>query len=246
MSKYSKRFTTFNLYIRGFVHVFLLILIVLIGIAGIGYFAFKNGQIRPNADHPLDENNTSPNPLLYTPTPSISVSDTSNWKLYENDDYNFSFKYPKGATVMEVNNKYITVSKIEDNPSNSYVISIFVIENFKQETNEQVFAQRANISNIDLKTHVDIEEMSLSNFDTTRFVQDSDNFKYQSLPYTNYLTAGNDLTIHIVTSEYSGKFDGKNTQVFENSTSLEIPQILSTFKFTIEQKTCEIGKIYEN
>ena len=45
MNKYSKRFTTFISTKRGFIHLFLLVIIVIIAVAGIGYYAFKRGQL---------------------------------------------------------------------------------------------------------------------------------------------------------------------------------------------------------
>ena len=43
MNKYSKRFTAFISTKRGFIHLFLLVIIVIIAVAGIGYYAFKSG-----------------------------------------------------------------------------------------------------------------------------------------------------------------------------------------------------------
>ncbi len=58
-------------YQRGFIHIFLLILIVIVGIGAIGYFAYKNGRI----------NLTPSNIPLSSPTPIIQTYDNfSNFK----------------------------------------------------------------------------------------------------------------------------------------------------------------------
>ena len=74
---------------RGFVHILLLIVIVLIGIAGISYFAYKNGQVN------IPSQNTSTSP---TPTAS---EETENWKTYTSTNLNISFKYPNDFRVLE-------------------------------------------------------------------------------------------------------------------------------------------------
>src|SRR3989344_8625754 len=85
----QKGFAAFGLHARGshkygHAHIFLLIVIVLVGIAGIGYFAYKNGQVKI----------PSPNNPLSSATPPVSSIDTSNWKTYKNEAYGFEVKYP--------------------------------------------------------------------------------------------------------------------------------------------------------
>jgi hypothetical protein len=62
-------------YSTGFVHFFLLLIIALVAFAGIGYFAYKSGQVKIN---------DSPSALIAT----------SDWKKYEYKSYDFSFEYP--------------------------------------------------------------------------------------------------------------------------------------------------------
>lgn len=72
---------------QGFVHLFLVLVVVLVGIAGIGYYAIKNGQIKTTPQ-------LFPTPTTFPNTPTPTPGPTSDWKTYSSQGYNFSFKYP--------------------------------------------------------------------------------------------------------------------------------------------------------
>jgi len=67
---------------KGIVHFLLLLTFAILAFGTIGYFAYKNQQIRFNK------------PTHVTPTPHQTV----NWKTYINDKYGFTFKYPNEET----------------------------------------------------------------------------------------------------------------------------------------------------
>lgn len=69
--------------LRGSAHL-LLILIVLIGIGALVYYSVRNGTIRTTTT--LE---SSP-----TPTTERHAKDLTNWKTYQNTEYNFNIKYP--------------------------------------------------------------------------------------------------------------------------------------------------------
>ncbi len=83
-------------YFSGFIQIFLALLVAVIGIGAIGYFAYKNGQIKvpsqniSNAPSPtttateLIENNNT-----LTPQPLKKVSIPSNWKSFTDQDFEF-------------------------------------------------------------------------------------------------------------------------------------------------------------
>ena len=75
--------------LRGFVHLFVPLILALIVFAGIGYYAYKNGQIKL----------TSQNNIF--PPPTINLEETTNWKTYNNLSNNFQIKYPGGWDVKE-------------------------------------------------------------------------------------------------------------------------------------------------
>jgi len=82
VNKNSKRFITLSLHECGFAHLFLLVVIVVIGIVGLLYYSWQKGMMKtaPTLD------------LFPTPTPDTYIS--GNWKAYENDYWGFKLKYP--------------------------------------------------------------------------------------------------------------------------------------------------------
>lgn len=94
---------------RGFTHIMLLLIVTLLGIAGIGYFAYKNGRISKlnTVPAPIDpmtgekgslSGNNSSNTNI-TPTPTINNIDASNWKTYTNRKYGLVLKYPEDYEI---------------------------------------------------------------------------------------------------------------------------------------------------
>ena len=82
-------------YSKGFVQIFILIILVLVGVGGIGYYAYKNGQIK------FPPQNTTPiNP---SPTPDP----TAVWKVYNDPEGKFSFKYPDRFVIATENKKEV-------------------------------------------------------------------------------------------------------------------------------------------
>ncbi len=70
---------------KGFVEVLILIILALIVIGGIGYYAYKNGQMKL-------PNQTAPTNLTSAPDP------TANWETYTSTQFNFSIKHPTSWT----------------------------------------------------------------------------------------------------------------------------------------------------
>ena len=95
---------------KGFEHIFLLIVIVLVGIGGIGYFAVKNGQIKT----------TSQKANLISPSPTTK-DNASDWKTYrfernyKNGYLGFEIKHPQEWKVLENLEEGGTISFFEKN-----------------------------------------------------------------------------------------------------------------------------------
>ena len=79
-NKLTKGFAKYHT-IFGFTHIILLMAIVLIGIAGVGYFAYKNGQVK------------IPSQSITSPV-SDTMSESAIWQTYTNEKYLFSVRYP--------------------------------------------------------------------------------------------------------------------------------------------------------
>ena len=88
MERNLKGFTRYNT-ISGYAHLFLLVIIVLIGTGGLLYYSWQKGLIK-----------TTPSQKL-SPTPTISLNETSDWKTHYNVEYGFSFEYPEYLVIQE-------------------------------------------------------------------------------------------------------------------------------------------------
>ncbi|OGM33554.1 hypothetical protein A3D01_01205 [Candidatus Woesebacteria bacterium RIFCSPHIGHO2_02_FULL_39_13] len=71
---------------KGNVHFFLLIIVVIIAFTGIGYWAYKNGQIKI---------------LQPNPSQTINLNQTDYWKTYRNENWGFEVSYPPNWTYIE-------------------------------------------------------------------------------------------------------------------------------------------------
>lgn len=83
----------------GFAHLIVVILIVIIGIGALGYFAYKNGQVKISTEttssSPTSQQNPSLSPTRIVVQKTTLTSDpTANWKTYNDSNNQFSFKYP--------------------------------------------------------------------------------------------------------------------------------------------------------
>src|SRR3990172_3636862 len=66
---------------KGFTHLFLILALALIAVVGIGYYAYKNGQIKIPSSQKL------------TPTPTPPLKTTANWRTYTNNKYGYFLSY---------------------------------------------------------------------------------------------------------------------------------------------------------
>ena len=74
---------------KGFVHLFLVVVIVIIGIGGIIYYSWQKGLIK-----------TTPSQKV-SPTPTINLDRVANWRTYRNDKYLFEISYPDNWRLEE-------------------------------------------------------------------------------------------------------------------------------------------------
>lgn len=72
---------------KGFAPIIAIVLLALVGL--IGYLGYQNFQLR-NAPSP------TPSP---TPRASTTPDPTANWKMYENNTYKYSLKYPSSWKI---------------------------------------------------------------------------------------------------------------------------------------------------
>src|SRR3989344_7549380 len=105
MNKKQKGIATISLHNHGFAHFFLILALALIAVVGIGYYAYKNGQIK------LTQVSTSP-----TQSPiKEQIIETSDWKIYTNNETKFTIKVPKNFNIKDHSGGYdwIYISDME-------------------------------------------------------------------------------------------------------------------------------------
>lgn len=82
---------------KGFAAILVLGLVVSIFVLGATFYFFKQNQKPPqNTVNQITTPNTNRTPTLITPTPKAMPSSdkTANWKIYTNEKYGFSIRYP--------------------------------------------------------------------------------------------------------------------------------------------------------
>ncbi len=89
--------------VYGFVHIFLLLIIATVGIGAIGYFAYRNGQIKIPAEDSTIKNDIAEN---------SNANSTKDWLTYESTL--FTFKYPRQLEIGNTRNSVL----IFDGPTN--------------------------------------------------------------------------------------------------------------------------------
>src|SRR5688572_250192 len=83
---------------RGFAHILLLLVVVIVGIGAVGFYAYKNGQVKKEG---------SPG-LIVTPTIAANIADgeayptgtaeadeKANWKTYRINELGLTFRLPE-------------------------------------------------------------------------------------------------------------------------------------------------------
>lgn len=77
---------------KGFAHFLIVVVITILGIGAVGYYAFKNGQIKT-----VQKENT----LNISPTPIVSMSAKEGWLSYSNWALGFSLNYPVNWSILD-------------------------------------------------------------------------------------------------------------------------------------------------
>ena len=116
---------------RGFVHLLVPLILALIVLAGIGYYAYKNGQIKL-----IPQGNLSPTP---------ATDETANWIEYINTKHSYLVKYPENWIYKELNQDYVYFNPLGVS-DNDQSVSITVTNN--KSTINPVIADFKTVRNI--------------------------------------------------------------------------------------------------
>lgn len=188
---------------KGFTHI-LLILVVAVGIGALGYFAYKNGQIKLVQQE---------NSLLPSPAKDL----TKDWKIYTNNKYGFEFKYPPNnkLEVREVegtNKQYISVNNGPD--------TLAIYPEFFGIGFEDPKIETKNIPLVINGKQLVISEKNIEKIKvTTTYPKATDTFFLVIIPYPfeiDYMVSANYRFLN-------GSVNSSSEELFD--------QILSTFQF---------------
>jgi len=139
-----------NRHSSGFANLLLIFTVVIFGIGTLGYYAYKNGQIKLIKKDTEIETNTYSTPAnsnIVTPTSTNNI--TTDWKTYINHNFGFSFKYPPNYNTEccsisgpPTNDKdLITIADVPQNVGGSDApfngLAIYIRDNIGNQTFEQ-------------------------------------------------------------------------------------------------------------
>ena len=116
---------------RGYAQFLLLLILSFVLITGIGYYAYKNGQIRF-----IPQGNLSPTP---------ATDETANWIEYINTKHSYLVKYPENWIYKELNQDYVYFNPLGVS-DNDQSVSITVTNN--KSTINPVIADFKTVRNI--------------------------------------------------------------------------------------------------
>lgn len=83
--------------------VIVLILAGVVVLVGGGYYLGKKSVVTTQTTNPIISTVPTSTPTS-TPTPTQVIDETANWKIYTNNQYSFSFKYPSTLNLVVTDN----------------------------------------------------------------------------------------------------------------------------------------------
>lgn len=196
---------------KGVVHLFLLVVIVLTAIAGIGYLAVKN---KPQSSASLP-----------TPNRSTTQNETVNWKTYTNTKYGYGLNYPPDAELKDLWGG--------NDPQESYMLRISIKDDVLVVTTSHVLS-------VD-ETLREFVERNLFNFDPQRCKTDDLTIDGHAAISVNCEASVGDKTYqqyivyiqkddsHVISLHPEDITPGEDDHI-----KVYFDQILSTFKFLDE------------
>lgn len=181
----------------------IVIIILFLSLGAVGFLMYQNQQLKQQIAIL-----TKPIP---SPIPTTIPDEADNWKTYNNNKYNFSFKYPSQWIVEEVNDKFLYLNNKKIDNSVTQTNQVFFTLSINTEKEEATWLRNR------------LNEVSNSNIETIN------NIKYIITDLRSHSIGGYSF-IHAETVD-------KNDVVYRFGLSDEnyeryFAKILSTFKFT--------------
>jgi len=216
---------------NGSINFVLILILGLITFAGIGYFAYKNGQTSYSPIDPISNPNepTIIDGSMYVDKyhPPIEGeelpdknSDTSNWKAYKNEKYGFEFKYPESWFIAYETDSDIYITST--NPENGGNFAGFRVKIYSDSSVIDLPSLKKYI--IEKYPYLDpaiyLSTITIDGVSTYKLIEDA---APENIYPTQYFLLNKGVIYQIEATQDLG-FPERN----ENQTN---NQILSTFKF---------------
>ncbi|KKR30377.1 MAG: hypothetical protein UT61_C0008G0033 [Candidatus Woesebacteria bacterium GW2011_GWA1_39_8] len=90
---------------KGFAHLFLVVVIVIIGLGFLIYYSLQKGLIKTIPSN------------KFSLTPTTSIDETADWKTYRSEKYGFEFKYPTDWLIILQTDFSFVVSNMDFDPA---------------------------------------------------------------------------------------------------------------------------------
>ncbi|OGM28368.1 hypothetical protein A2962_02800 [Candidatus Woesebacteria bacterium RIFCSPLOWO2_01_FULL_39_61] len=209
---------------KGFTHLFLILALALIAVVGIGYYAYKNGQIKIPSSQKL------------TPTPTPPLKTTANWRTYTNNKYGYFLSYEFKPSLEE--------RTCGLNPSNFNGEEWFIILSSNPEEQYKTCYPQEGLADI----QVTVSENDKTSYDVIEKDFPRDDWRVSVDPLESergYVSDGIFISADFIGDDESGLIQSpiKEARIFHNGytyhltlTNLDFSktynQILSTFNFT--------------
>ena len=199
---------------KGFAHLFLLVVIVIVGIGGILYYSWQKGLIRITPSQEV-----SPTP---TPDP------TTDWKTYKNAKYGYTIKYPPDYRI-EIKNQDLVILYPPQHPQSKFgYITIYRLREKKYLENTEEYFDK--LLNFYPKPTYRIVDESKKRFKLNGLEVFSFRFEYLEREIKSVKLLKENLGFSIdFLGGHLNENKGLSTNEYYNIETFD--QILSTFKF---------------
>jgi hypothetical protein len=209
-------------YLRsGFAHLAIIIIIAITAVGAIGFYAFKNGQLKIN---PPEKQEASTTPALSTtvsePPETPTSNPTANWETYTNSENGYLVKFPKTEfTRLGCMGEELTAAKKGSDNRPSPMVMIACERDGRYTLETKTYNSIQPLPNETKYYNIEEKNLMLAGLPAVQFTYTFTNIEEGPFPkwYTIVWINKNGKTYEI----YFG--DKSNLELFD--------QILSTFKF---------------
>lgn len=191
---------------KGFAHLFLILIVALVAVVGIGNWAYKNGRINLNIFQKQK---------IYLPSQKLNMpsEDTNFWYPYINTKYGFSIKFPINLEPNFVEDSgYLWLTTFDEKKGYKNTVKSFSVSVNNNSLEEEIVIQKQEVGGHVLKKLINEEVTTFNGYQAVRLDYIPTNYENSQVP-TSAVIINN------------GKFSYRLVASTDN-----LQQILSTFE----------------